>query len=153
MRLIVSVALMVWSVEKTRWPVSAALSAAATVSWSRISPTRMTSGSWRRTTRMAEENESVSKPTSRWSMAARSSLCSTSTGSSMVTMWHARRWLMWSIMAASVVVFPEPVGPVTSTRPRISWASWVTTGGSPSSWAVAGVARTRRMARAVDDRW
>ena len=60
---------------------------------------------------------------------------------------------MWSIMAARVVVLPEPVGPVTSTRPRISWASWVTTGGRPSSSAVAGVARTRRMARAVDERW
>ena len=64
-RLTVSVALMVWSVEKTRWPVSAAVSAADTVSMSRISPTRITSGSCRRTTRMAEEKESVSKPTSR----------------------------------------------------------------------------------------
>ncbi len=30
---------------------------------------------------------------------------------------------MWSIIAASVVVLPEPVGPVTSTRPRCSSAS------------------------------
>ena len=30
---------------------------------------------------------------------------------------------MWSIMPASVVVLPEPVGPVTSTRPRGSIAS------------------------------
>jgi len=45
MRLIVSVASSVWSVENTRWPVSAASSAVWIVSWSRISPTRMTSGS------------------------------------------------------------------------------------------------------------
>ena len=102
---------------------------------------------------MAEVNESVSKPTSRWSMAARSSVCRYSTGSSMVTTWHDRVWLMWSTMAAKVVVFPDPVGPVTSTRPRISSASRVTTSGSPSSLTVAAPDRTRRMARATDDRW
>ena len=32
-------------------------------------------------------------------------------------MWPARAALMWSIIAASVVDLPEPVGPVTSTRP------------------------------------
>ena len=52
-RLIVSVASIVCRVLSTRWPVSAADRAAAAVSVSRISPTRMTSGSWRRTTRMA----------------------------------------------------------------------------------------------------
>ena len=35
----------VWSVANTRWPVSAAVSAVWIVSRSRISPTRMTSGS------------------------------------------------------------------------------------------------------------
>ena len=49
MRLIVSVASIVCSVESTRLPISAAVSAACTVSWSRISPMRMTSGSWRTT--------------------------------------------------------------------------------------------------------
>src|SRR5207253_2835316 len=44
-RLIESVALMVCNVENTRWPVSAAVSAVFTVSTSRTSPTRMTSGS------------------------------------------------------------------------------------------------------------
>ncbi len=39
---------LVWSVEKTRWPVSAAWIAISAVSPSRISPTMMTSGSWRR---------------------------------------------------------------------------------------------------------
>ena len=40
---------------------------------------------------------------------------------------------MWSIIAASVVVLPEPVGPVTSTSPRFSSARRRTTGGRPSS--------------------
>ena len=43
----------VWSVESTRWPVSAALSAMSIVSSSRISPTRITSGSWRSAARSA----------------------------------------------------------------------------------------------------
>ena len=57
MRLIVSVASSVWSVENTRWPVSAASSAVSIVSKSRISPTRMTSGSWRSALRSACANE------------------------------------------------------------------------------------------------
>ena len=36
----------------------------------------------------------------------------------MVRMWSGRLSLQWSIMPASVVDLPEPVGPVTSTRPR-----------------------------------
>ncbi len=41
-------------------------------------------------------------------------------GSSMVTMCLRKLWLMWSIMAARVVVLPEPVVPVTSTNaPRL----------------------------------
>ena len=39
---------LVCRVESTRWPVCAALTAMDPVSKSRISPTRMTSGSWRR---------------------------------------------------------------------------------------------------------
>ena len=49
MRVIVSTAPIVCSVESTRCPVSAAESAAHTVSGSRISPMRITSGSWRST--------------------------------------------------------------------------------------------------------
>ena len=59
-RLIVSGASSVWSVENTRWPVSAASSAVSMVSRSRISPTRMTSGSWRRALRSAIANDPVS---------------------------------------------------------------------------------------------
>src|SRR5882724_7170127 len=47
MRLMVSVASSVWSVERTRWPVSAASRPGSIVSKSRISPTRMMSGSCR----------------------------------------------------------------------------------------------------------
>ena len=39
---------LVCRVENTRWPVSAAWMAISAVSASRISPTMMTSGSWRR---------------------------------------------------------------------------------------------------------
>ena len=35
----------------------------------------------------------------------------------MVTMWAWRAWLTWLIIAASEVDLPEPVAPVTSTRP------------------------------------
>ena len=60
MRLIVSVASSVCRVEKTRWPVSAARSAVSIVSKSRISPTRMTSGSCRSALRSACANDRVS---------------------------------------------------------------------------------------------
>ena len=60
----------------------------------------------------------MSRPISRWLMIDFLSLCRTSIGSSMVTMWRRIVRLMWSIIAASVVVLPEPVVPVTSTRPR-----------------------------------
>ena len=52
-RLIVLGASLVCSVESTRWPVSAALTAISAVSKSRISPTRMMFGSWRRNERSA----------------------------------------------------------------------------------------------------
>ena len=53
MRFTVSVVSTVWRVESTRWPVSAAARAADTVSVSRISPMRMTSGSSRIAARIA----------------------------------------------------------------------------------------------------
>ncbi len=118
-----SVASTVWMVESTRWPVSAAERAVWTVSSSRISPTRITSGSWRSTRRSARLNEAVSIPTSRWLMAEPLSACTNSIGSSIVTMCLPIVWLMRSIIAASVVDFPEPVVPVSSTIPRSSSAS------------------------------
>src|SRR3989449_5423346 len=56
-----------------------------------------------------------------------------SIGSSTVMMWPFISLLTLSIIAASVVLFPEPVGPVTSTSPRGRSASCATTAGSPSS--------------------
>ena len=75
-----------WRVDSTRWPVSAAESAVRTVSSSRISPIRITSGSWRRTRRIALAKLSVSEPTSRWLMIESLSRWRYSIGSSIVTM-------------------------------------------------------------------
>jgi hypothetical protein len=76
---------------------------------------------------------SVSTRTSRWLIIDILSKCSTSIGSSIVTTCTSLVALMWSIIPASVVVLPEPVGPVTSTSPRGSIASDASTGGSPRS--------------------
>ena len=51
----------------------------------------------------------------------------------MVRMCSWRSRLILSIIAASVVDLPEPVGPVTRIRPRGLSASLATTGGRPSS--------------------
>ena len=136
----------------TKWPVSAAASAAFTVSWSRISPMRMTSGSWRMAARIAVTKSSVSTRTSRWLTIASLSKCSTSIGSSIVTTCTSLLALMWSIIPASVVVFPEPVGPVTSTSPRGSMDSEASTAGRPRS--VSGIAPTltRRKTSPADPR-
>ena len=77
-------ALLVWSVLSTRWPVSADLIAMSAVSASRISPTMITSGSWRRIDRSALANVSpMSAFTLTWLMPPRLN----STGSSTVTMF------------------------------------------------------------------
>jgi hypothetical protein len=83
--------------------------------------------------RMAMVKSSVSTRTSRWLTIPSLSACKTSMGSSIVTIWTARLALIWSIMAARVVVLPEPVGPVTSSRPRGCSARRAITGGRPSS--------------------
>jgi hypothetical protein len=59
---------------------------------------------------------------------------------------------MWSIIPASVVVLPEPVGPVTSTSPRGSIASDASTGGSPRSPSEIAPMLTRRKTRPHDPR-
>ena len=51
----------------------------------------------------------------------------------MVTTWTGRVLLMWWTMAASVVLFPEPVAPVTMTRPRRLSARSFTVEARPSS--------------------
>ena len=111
MRSMVLAADEVCSVPNTRWPVSAAVSARRMVSRSRISPTRMTSGSSRSALRSALENDSVCGPTSRWLIRHFFDSCTNSIGSSMVRMWPYSFSFMWLTIAASVVDLPEPVGP------------------------------------------
>ena len=94
MRLTVSVASSVWRVDMTRWPVSAAVSAVSMVSRSRISPTRMTSGSWRSALFSAWPKLIVSTPTSRWFTIDRLSRMRNSIGSSIVMMWQVSVALM-----------------------------------------------------------
>ena len=117
MRSMVFGAELVCSVPNTKWPVSAAEMARRMVSKSRSSPTRITSGSSRSAERSALLNECVSRCTSRWFTKLSLLSCTNSIGSSMVRMC-SRLWvLIWSTMAASVVLLPEPVAPVTSTMP------------------------------------
>ena len=99
--------------ESTKWPVSADCTAIRAVSTSRISPTRMTSGSWRRI--------DLSPP------AKVMPACSLiwiwliewktySTGSSIVMMLRSAVSISPS-EAYSVVVLPPPVGPAQITMP------------------------------------
>ena len=62
MRSMVEAAVVVWRVPNTRWPVSAVSIAIETVSRSRISPTRMMSGSSRSAARSACLNDRVWTP-------------------------------------------------------------------------------------------
>ncbi len=149
MRLTLRMASWVCRVLKTRWPVWAALRAASTVSLSRISPMRMTSGSWRMLARRPLAKLMVSRPSSRWLIMAMRSLWRTSMGSSRVTMLTGWVALMWSRRLARVVVLPLPVGPVTRIRPRSCCASCskVSTG-RPSCWKVGmGLSSMTRMIR------
>ena len=57
---------VVCSVPNTTWPVSAAVMAELMVSRSRISPTRMMSGSCRNARRRASGKSGTSTPISRW---------------------------------------------------------------------------------------
>jgi len=66
MRLMVLTAVLVCSVAKVKWPVSATRRADSMVSKSRISPMSTTSGSCRNSTRSALVNECVSLWISRW---------------------------------------------------------------------------------------
>ena len=133
-RCIVSPASFVCIVQSTRWPVSAPRIAVIAVSSSRISPTRITSASWRSAPRSASRLLGASTPTSRWVMIALPSRWMNSIGSSTVTMWQGRCSLTSPSRTALVVLLPEPVGPVTKIRPRFSFAQARTVSGrlSPS---------------------
>ena len=56
-------------------------------------------------------------------------------------------------MAASVVDLPEPVGPVTSTKPRGFLVNSWSTGGSPRSRSAGISLGIRRKAADSDARW
>ena len=58
-----------------------------------------------------------------------------------------------SMIEASVVDFPEPVGPVTSTIPRGFFANSATTGGRPSSSSGVISNGIRRKAAPRAARW
>ena len=60
---------------------------------------------------------------------------------------------MWSIMAARVVVLPEPVVPVTSTRPRGSREIRLMMSGRCSSSNEGILVVTCRMAMLMLPRW
>ena len=140
-------------VAKTRWPVSARVSVIAIDSISRISPSKITSGSSRRADRNPSSKVLTSVPTSRWLISDRLCVCTNSTGSSIVKMWQARSRLIWSIMAANVVLLPEPVGPTTKTNPYGAFSNFEQAAGAPSS--SSGLMRwgTTRRASAMHPRW
>ena len=109
----------VWTVLMTRCPVSAAFTAVAIVSVSRISPITITSGFSRRALRSAPENPPwLAVSISRWEMTDSRSEYTNSIGSSSVRTCFCMTRLMWLIMAASVVDLPLPVVPAIRMRPR-----------------------------------
>jgi len=81
-------------VETMQTVLTAAESAAHTVSGSRISPMRITSGSWRSARFSAPRKSVVSAPTSRWLMIDFLSRIKNSIGSSMVMTWQVSLVLM-----------------------------------------------------------
>ncbi|MCY1375425.1 hypothetical protein D9M68_662130 [compost metagenome] len=112
-RVTVSGALLVCSVDSTRWPVSEASMAVLAVSASRISPTMITSGSARTKARSAlAKVQSMRGLTCTWRRPG----CVISIGSSAVQILRSGV-LMRMSAECSVVVLPEPVGPTHSTMP------------------------------------
>src|SRR3972149_251890 len=103
----------VWRVLITRWPVIAALKAISAVSRSLISPISITFGSCLNIERrQLAKVKPISGLTCIWFIPSRLY----SIGSSTVVMFMASDRILL-IMAYRVVVFPLPVGPVTSTIP------------------------------------
>ncbi len=125
-------ALVVCRVPNTRWPVDAASTAREMVSRSRNSPTRMMSGSSRSAPRSAELERFGMHAD--FAVADDAALALVNEFNRIFYRYDMvlRVRLASSMMAASVVDLPEPVGPVTRTSPRGSWASLDSTGGSAS---------------------
>jgi len=74
-------------------------------------------------------------------------------GSSTVMMWSRRCRFARSTTAASVVDLPEPVGPVTSTKPRGSIAKFATAGGTPRASSGLMSYGMSRNAAPTESRW
>ena len=105
------------SVPKTKCPVSAAVKARETVSKSLISPTKITSGSSLSAAFNAAANDWVCFPTSLCEIMLLLSVWINSTGSSTVIIFAVLVLFISFTIAASVVDLPDPVGPVTKTKP------------------------------------
>ena len=115
----------------------------------------MTSGSWRSTRRSAVGKSACRCPTSRWLtidlLVGVEDLDRVLDGDDVA---RPRFSLMWSIIAATVVVLPEPAGPDTMTRPSLLL-------GQAADSAAAGRAigdgrapgTTRRTTRPTEPRW
>jgi hypothetical protein len=104
---------LVCSVENTMCPVCAALIAMSAVSRSRISPTMMMSGSWRRKDFSATGKVRPARSlTLTWFTPGRL----ISAGSSAVEMLMPGLFRTFRQLYSETVL-PEPVGPVTSTMP------------------------------------
>ena len=133
MRLIVSVASSVCSVESTRWPVSAAVQRGLDGLESRISPTRMTSGSWRSAPRSAPAK--VVRVDADLALVHDRPLVAVQELDRVLDRddVRGRVRLMWSIIAASVVDLPEPVVPVNRIEAALLLAIFSSTCGSSSS--------------------
>ena len=153
MRSTVCTASGVWMVASTRCPVSAAVSAVEIVSRSRISPITTTSGSWRSTWRRASPKLWVSLVISRCFTMLRRLRWMNSMGSSTVMIIRCCSSLIWLMMAASVLVLPLPVGPVTNIRPLVLRAISSTTGGTPSWRSPRILSCTTRKAASTPPRW
>ena len=104
---------LVCSVVNTRWPVRDACTAILAVSRSRVSPMSTMSGSCRRKLRRAAAKV---RPTAGLTCTCTRPSMSYSTGSSAVRIFSV---ISFNSERAeySVVVLPEPVGPVTITMP------------------------------------
>jgi len=120
---------------------------------SRISPTRITSGSWRSAAFSASPKLVASEPSSRWLTMHFLCMWRNSIGSSTVMMCSSREALIRSISEASVVDLPEPVGPVTSTSPRGLLAKSATTCGRPRRSNGTTSNGIRRNAAPTAERW
>jgi hypothetical protein len=107
---------LVCSVANARWPVSAIVSAASMVSRSRISPMRTTSGSWRRAYLSASLNAGVGADLALVDDAVlvRVQVLDRVLDRDDV---EALSRLILSIIEASVVDLPEPVGPGDEDEP------------------------------------